>query len=328
MYRARERVSTLVKDWFNKLSLLELDYMEYSSNGLAQAAYVTNDSSAIYGSNIIPTMTSNTAPSPNIASASSEYTNPNYYAWAAFDGSESTRWDNNDQTSNGAWIKFNFGSGNTYTVTKLRFLPLLNCGPNSFKLQGSNNDSDWTDIYSGNTTSSETWKEFTFSNSTAYRYYRLYYNGSGYTVSSASIYKIEMMETVGTILQSYSENTIKTQGSYSLKGIALITTSLNKTLTKTFSPNINLTGIKIVKVDIRASRTGSNIKIGLHDTGGITTEITPNILVADTFQTIIWDFSAVSDANKNPIDTMIITIINANANNTFYIDNMYGLVLG
>ena len=37
-----------------------------------------------------------------------------------------------------------------------------------------------------------------------------------------------------TNLQSYSESTIKTQGSYSLKGVAAITDSLNKTLTRTF----------------------------------------------------------------------------------------------
>ncbi len=34
-------------------------------------------------------------------------------------------------------------------------------------------------------------------------------------------------------LQSYSENTIKTQGSYSLKGVAVITDSLDDTLTRT-----------------------------------------------------------------------------------------------
>jgi len=40
-------------------------------------------------------------------------------------------------------------------------------------------------------------------------------------------------------LQSYSEDTIKTQGSYSLKGIAAITDSLNDTLTKTFPKPIS-----------------------------------------------------------------------------------------
>ena len=121
-------------------------------------------------------------------------------------------------------------------------------------------------------------------------------------------------------LSSYSETTIKTQGSYSLKGVALITDSLNKTLTKTFVTNQNLTGVKNLKFDIRASRTGSNIKIGIHDTGGTTTEITPNIITADTWQTVSWNLSGVSDANKDSIDKIIVTIVNADAENTFYLD--------
>ncbi len=64
-------------------------------------------------------------------------------------------------------------------------------------------------------------------------------------------------------LQSYSEATIKNQGSYSLKGAALATGSLNATLTRTVSPTINLTGKTSIKFDIRSSRTGSNIKLGI-----------------------------------------------------------------
>jgi hypothetical protein len=121
-------------------------------------------------------------------------------------------------------------------------------------------------------------------------------------------------------LTSYSESTIKTQGSYSLKGVASITDSLNKTLTKTFATNQNLTGVKNLKFDIRASRTGSNIKIGIHDTGGTTTEITPNIITVDTWQTVSWNLSGVSDANKDAIDKIIVTIVNADSENTFYLD--------
>lgn len=124
-------------------------------------------------------------------------------------------------------------------------------------------------------------------------------------------------------LQSYSEATIKTEGTYALKGVALITTSLNRTLTRTISTPIDLTGINTIKFDIRASRTGSNIKIGLHDTGGTTTVITPNVASTDIWQTVTWDISGVSDANKDAIDKIIITIVNATAANTFYLDKGY-----
>jgi hypothetical protein len=103
-------------------------------------------------------------------------------------------------------------------------------------------------------------------------------------------------------LEVYSEGTVKVQGSYSLKGTAVATDSLNKTLTNTPASNHDLTGVNKLRLSMYASRTGSNIKIGLHDSGGTTTEITPNIAEVDTWQTIEWDISGVSDANKNNID--------------------------
>jgi hypothetical protein len=122
------------------------------------------------------------------------------------------------------------------------------------------------------------------------------------------------------VLQAYSESTIKDEGSYSLKGIA-DTSVINKTLTRTVSPAIDLTGVDTLRLDIYSSRTGNNIKIGIHDSGGTTTETTPNITSANTWQTVVWDISAVADANKDAIDSIIITIANAGAENIFYIDN-------
>jgi hypothetical protein len=125
------------------------------------------------------------------------------------------------------------------------------------------------------------------------------------------------------VLQSYSEATIKTQGSYALKAVAT-TGALNKTLTKTFATNKDLTGINNLKIDMRSTRTGANVKLGLHDTGGTTTELTPTINTAGEFETKTWDISAVADADKNAIDKFIITPTNADAANTVYFDNFYG----
>ena len=86
---------------------------------------------------------------------------------------------------------------------------------------------------------------------------------------------------------------------------------------------INLSGKLTIKYDIYASRTGSNIKIGIHDSGGTTTEHTANISQANTWETQTWDISGVSDANKDSIDQIIITVVNADSANTFYIDNMF-----
>jgi len=125
------------------------------------------------------------------------------------------------------------------------------------------------------------------------------------------------------ILECYSEPIIKTQGTYSLKVVAQASSSINKTLTRTISPTANLTDYQVIYFDMRASRTGANVKIGIHDTGGTTTETTPNITSANTWQTISWDISEVPNINKDDIDASVITIINDAQINTFYLDNEY-----
>ncbi len=123
-------------------------------------------------------------------------------------------------------------------------------------------------------------------------------------------------------LQSYSESTIKIQGSYSLKGIAAITDSLNKTLTRTVSPTIDLTGQTQIKYWAYALRTGSNFKIGWRDSGLNVIEHTPNIITSNTWEEQTVDISGVSDANKDAMDRIIFTVLDATSANTVYLDNM------
>ena len=293
--------------------------MEYSTNVLAQAAYVTN-ASLVYGPNFL---TGGTASADSVIDAS-------YAASKAVDGDEFTQWYSNI-TALPHWWQYDLGSNITKTVRKLRFSTYADTsGLNikDFTLQGSNDGSSWITVYTGatsNTTINHVWWEFVFNNSAVYRYYRTnviskYRNND----STGSFFEIQMMEATYP-LQSYSEATIGTQGAYSLKGVAT-TGALNSTLTRTIASPINLTGQNQIKFDIYAGRTGSNIKIGIHDTGGTTTEITPNITSAGAWQTVTWDISGVSDANKDAIDNIIITIVNADAANTFYVDNMHSLI--
>jgi hypothetical protein len=115
---------------------------------------------------------------------------------------------------------------------------------------------------------------------------------------------------------------VKTQGSYALEATATATTSLNTSLTKTIASPLNLSGYKQVQFDLRSSRTGSNIKFGLHDTSGTTTEFTPNVTTVSTYKTYTWDLSGVSNANKDAIDRIIITVVNADNSNSFFVDNI------
>jgi len=120
---------------------------------------------------------------------------------------------------------------------------------------------------------------------------------------------------VSASLQSYAGSTpYITQGSHSLKGIAAITDSNGKTLIYTISPPIDLSNKNTWVFDIRASRTGENIKIGLHDSGGVNIEVTPNILHTDgDFLHVQFDISGVANADKDAIDKLTITIVNADA---------------
>jgi hypothetical protein len=93
-------------------------------------------------------------------------------------------------------------------------------------------------------------------------------------------------------------------------------------LTKTFSPVKDLSLIKTLRFDFRSSRTGSNITLGIHDSGGTTSEKTIDVTAANTWETQTWDLSSVDSSNKDAIDKLVLTITNADAENTFYIDNL------
>lgn len=131
-------------------------------------------------------------------------------------------------------------------------------------------------------------------------------------------------EDAGHGIQCFSEDTIVKQGSYSLKSIAKATDSLNETLTRTVVPTVDLSNLLHIKFEARASRTGGNFKLRIHDAGGTWSEYTVNILAANIWQTFYWDISAIANANKDAIDSIQILITNADADNLFYLDNIFG----
>jgi len=199
---------------------LEIDWFETcNTDQNAQAAYVTD---ATYGSDV---------------SGGKTYTESDYTdapGSAAFDDNEATWWNKNAGAP--GWVKVDWGLGNSATIGKLRIKPCHptwdGAGCKDFTFQGSNDDSNWTTLLSTTAVDNYNWQEFTFQNTIAYRYYRINITNSYSSSGNIGFYEVEMMEQLS--LQSYSESTIKTQGSYALKALAAITDSLNKTLTKTF----------------------------------------------------------------------------------------------
>jgi len=148
----------------------------------------------VAGSDSTPTMTSNSAPSPNVASAST--TNSVYYPYKAFDNSAATYgWI---ATTNTGWLKFDFGSGNEKAVVKYTIDSHMIAarGPKDWTIQGSNDDSAWTtlDTRTGETSWGSV-NSYSFSNSVAYRYYKIditLNNGDG----SLEIDEMELMASV------------------------------------------------------------------------------------------------------------------------------------
>lgn len=148
------------------------------------------------GSDVSPTMTSNTAPSPYVISASSEDVSGNLGpAWRASDNSVASGFGWRATTGAGSWWKIDFGSSTSvgsYTITS-RTDTAAN-QPTAWTLQGSATGSFSGEQTTVDTQSGITWsggageaKTFTLSGSANYRYYRLAFsavNGGGAIVLS------------------------------------------------------------------------------------------------------------------------------------------------
>jgi hypothetical protein len=73
----------------------------------------------------------------------------------------------------------------------------------------------------------------------------------------------------------------------------------------------------------RSSRTGTNLQLQMHDTGGTTSTYNIAISSADTWELKEWDISNIATTDRDTIDKIIIKVTNADADNTFYFDGLY-----
>lgn len=289
--------------------MIVLDAMEYATDEAALAAWVASYPVSLSG---------------GTPSADTEY-DASYTADKAFDGDNGTRW-NTTNTPYPHWWKYDFGAGNEKILTEIIVQQLSGVGEVHLKeitIEGSNDDSVYTPLYTGTGSATETTQTFTLANLTAYRYLKITCTNNWEGNNWLNIVEIQCFSIYPSLC--FSESTIKQKGSYSLKIVAQQTISLNKTITRTLSPTFNLSGQTEFKFPVRSSRTGSNFKIGIHDSGGTTTEVTPNIAVVDTWQEVTLDLSGISDSDKNSIDSIIYTQLNADAETTVYLDWMRAL---
>lgn len=137
--------------------------------------------------NITPIMTSNTAPSPYVVSASSTLTTFPFAVYKAFDnadsGSEYDVWASNGIPS---WIQIDFGDlirVDAFSVTnrKANTVYSLTGAPKTFTLSGSIDGTTFVDIMPVDDQTSWTYAEtrnFILQNSVQYRFYRITFTAS------------------------------------------------------------------------------------------------------------------------------------------------------
>lgn len=284
--------------------MINIDLMEYSSDALAQAAYVSN-----FSYSDVDSTTGGTA------TASHNY--GSYVPARAIDNNDATEFaQGGGYGTVGAYWQVQLLAA--AAIQKLQIKVKSGERAAGMKVQACNDGASWVDI-TGSLTIAATnnYQYFTWANTTAYIYWRLTITVVGPTTDNV-IYEVQLL-TAG--LLCYAESTIKLQGSYSLK-IDAGTNTLNKTLTRTIAAPLDLQYYKAIIFNVYASRIGSNFTIGFHDSGGTTTTHTINILAANTWQKEYVNLVNLLNTSKDAIDQIIITITNADSANIIYIDNM------
>jgi len=133
------------------------------------------------------------------ATASSVYDdNPLYAAEKAVDDSleAADRWLSKVNQNTG-WWKYDLGVGVTKIVCKFRYYGYTaNQQIKDFTIQGSNNDSDYDVLLTETAANVQSWQEWTFSNSTAYRYYKVVWTSIITANNYAGALEMEMMEEI------------------------------------------------------------------------------------------------------------------------------------
>lgn len=121
-------------------------------------------------------------------------------AGRAFDDDTGTYWYAN--YSGNVWIQVDLGDAKAVSQFRLYLggSPFDNANVKKFKLQGSDNGIDFTDILTETTDAVSGWQEWEISNPGAYRYYRIYIinNHGGYAQQTTRLYEAELIRVASS----------------------------------------------------------------------------------------------------------------------------------
>ncbi len=173
----------------------------------------------------IPNLTSNTGDSNYITSASSEY-NASYYAAVAFNDNLSDGWASQWLTVN-QWIKVVMPVARIFNAVSLMYWSAGEVYNTGWKIQGSNDGTNWTDLYTSIAPVPGTYTKYTFANTTPYTQYR-FFGATGATGTNPGLKRINFDEVssapvpiaVVWAIQYPITLTSSSAGSYTNMGIA------------------------------------------------------------------------------------------------------------
>jgi len=225
-----------------------------------------------------------------------------HHASGASDGNTSTLWRTTSSLPQ-SWV-YDLGAGITKTVEKFRFYGNGSDGPKNFGLYGSNDGTNFTPLLTvEGASNSSGWQEWTFTNTTAYRYYAIYVTVS-WGGSATSIAEVEMMETgnEGGHFVVSQETTDKQQGTGAVKIVA----STGFPITHYhIDRDFGADGIKdlssINKIEFKVKTSiAINLRFGLGEAAA-TELVGGGTTIAGTWETISADISAIPAGSKDAI---------------------------
>lgn len=202
----------------------------------------------------------------------------------AFDGKASTGWQGNTGTAQ--WLKCDFGAGNEKLFTSFYMKTLGSGDGTSFTLAGSNNDSDWTTLATFDTMDNV----LSFSNSTAYRYYRIStpINWIIYAWGVTDISPVEI--AYDTVDYNFGTSSLKFYGGKYLSGAASNINYLKlynkdwhfRSLVKLTATNKIMTMLSVLGKQLEIQIIPTGLRVNYSTNGTTFTTINSSAIIWDT----------------------------------------------
>ena len=302
---------TAATDSYDSPAEVDIAAMEYADNATAQAAVV----SSVAGSYTVIPLHSGYLMSEGF---------DDFITYNTHDSSTASAGWNCATATTDAYLRIGFDYGVKHAIRRMQ-LYTDGVHGGDYQIDYSDDDSTWTTAVASWTPSGGVGWNTQAVNHGAHRFWRIVLTNTPADSVNITEVKFEVED-----LQCFTtdDTDIVHTGTYALEIEAASGSSAADTLTADLSAaSPDLTGVDEAYVWVRASRTGTNFKVGLtNDVGGtpVVTEANAVITTANTWTRVAIDFSAVVDGDKDDIDNIIITILDDSADNIIYVDDFVG----